>query len=71
MKNIVLRPPQLSFIVGTRAALAFGAGLLVARQLSNSRRRRLGKTLVAVGALSTIPAALIVARRRRAPIGEV
>jgi hypothetical protein len=62
--NLILNPPLLGFIVGTRAALAFGVGLLVAERIPESKRRAIGATLVAVGALSTIPAAIAVIRRR-------
>jgi len=60
MKNIVLNLPTLLFVVGTRAALAFGSGLLVSTRMTNRNRRRLGLALVAVGIVSTVPAALIV-----------
>jgi hypothetical protein len=68
MNNIVLSPPKLAFIVGTRAALAFGIALLVSPRLDERRRRSIGMTLVAVGALATIPAALfIIENRQRRP----
>lgn len=62
--NLILTPPLLGFIVGTRAALAFGMGLLVADHIPADRRRRLGAALVAIGAATTIPAAVSVIRRR-------
>lgn len=65
MKDIVLSPPKFVFIVVTRAALAFGIGLLVSRRLEDRRRRDLGRGLVAAGALSTIPAVLFLLRSRR------
>ena len=37
--NLVLSPPILGFVVGTRAALAFGLGLLLADRIPESRRR--------------------------------
>jgi hypothetical protein len=61
---LVLNPPLLGFIVGTRAALAFGAGLLIAERIPEARRRTVGTALIAVGALTTIPAAIALARRR-------
>lgn len=69
MNNLVLSPPRFGFVVGTRVALAMGIGLLVSRKLSDSRRRALGKTLVALGALTTIPAALFVRRGHQHAIG--
>lgn len=65
MRDIVLSPPKLGFIVVTRAALALGIGLLVSRKLDNRRRRNVGRGLVAAGALSTIPAALFLRRPHR------
>jgi hypothetical protein len=40
--NLVLTPPLLGFVVGTRAALAFGLGLLLADRIPPSRRRSVG-----------------------------
>jgi len=57
-------PPLLGFIVGTRAALAFGVGLLVADRIPPYRRRRIGLTLIALGAVTTIPAARALLARR-------
>ena len=58
MKKLVLSPPLLMFVVGTRAAMAFGVGLLVAEKVPADRRRRIGLALVALGIATTIPAAL-------------
>ena len=62
--NIVLSPPILGFIVGTRAALAFGMGLLLADRIPASQRRVVGLTLVVIGAATTVPAAMSVFGRR-------
>jgi hypothetical protein len=62
--NLILTPPLLGFVVGTRAALAFGLGLLLADRIPESRRRAVGLTLVAIGAATTIPAAMSVFGRR-------
>jgi hypothetical protein len=61
---IQLRPPLLGFIVATRAALAFGAGLLVADRIPESRRRPLAMTLIAIGVATTIPAVGAILRQR-------
>ena len=45
------RLPTLGFIVGTRAAIAFGAGLLAAERIPESRRRPLALALI--GLLAT------------------
>jgi hypothetical protein len=65
MKTLVLDVPDFGFILGTRAALAAGIGLLVADKLSEERRRLVGGALVVLGAVTTIPAAMSVARGLR------
>ena len=65
MNELVLSPPLLGFVVGTRAALGFGLGLLLASRIPEARRRTVGLALVAVGAATTIPAALSVFGHRR------
>jgi hypothetical protein len=65
MKNVMLNLPTLGFIVGTRAALGCGIGLLVSSKLNDTRRRSIGAALVAIGALTTIPALRAVIRTTR------
>jgi hypothetical protein len=62
MKNLILNVPTLMFVVGTRAALGVGIGMLLSSKLSETYRRRLGLSLVAIGAVTTIPAARAVYR---------
>lgn len=64
MNSLILSPPLLGFVVGTRAALAFGIGLLVADRIPESRRRAIALMLIGVGAATTIPAARSVFGRR-------
>jgi hypothetical protein len=66
MRNVALKLPELAFVVVTRAALAFGAGLLASEKMSDARRRQVGKTLVAIGVLSTLPAVMTIRRRMSA-----
>lgn len=66
MKDLILTIPTFAFVVSTRAALAAGIGLLLSGKLSDMRRRALGTTLVAIGAVATIPAAVSVVRGVRA-----
>jgi hypothetical protein len=56
MKKRLLSIPQLLFVVGTRAALGAGVGLLAGSRLSDRKRRAAGLTLALVGAATTIPA---------------
>jgi hypothetical protein len=65
MRSIVLNPPTFAFVVGTRVALAAGIGLLVSERLPAARRRAIGAALVAVGAVTTIPAAISMRRAFR------
>ena len=62
MRRHKLTAPQIGFLVGTRAALAAGVGMLLSVKVSRDVRRRIGIGLIAVGALTTIPAARLVAR---------
>jgi hypothetical protein len=48
--------PRLAFVVATRAALGAGIGLLASAGLPKRSRQRLGKSLLTVGALTTLPA---------------
>src|SRR5947207_14395788 len=47
--------PELGLIAGTRAMAGVGIGLLLADRLNQDQRRAAGWTLLAVGALTTIP----------------
>ena len=58
--------PELGLIAGTRAMLGAGIGLLLANRLDEPRRKAVGWTLLAVGAVTTIPLLLQVMGGRRA-----
>jgi len=60
-----LRLPELGLVAGTRGMLGAGIGLLLADKLSDAQRKSVGWTLVAIGALTTIPLAMIVFSHRR------
>lgn len=57
MRQIQLSIPEVAVIAGTRGALGAGLGLLAAGRMNQTGRRALGWTLLAAGALATIPAA--------------
>jgi hypothetical protein len=57
MRKLVLTVPELAFIAATRGALGFGAGLLLSEKFSDTRRRKIGLSLLAFGIATTIPAA--------------
>jgi hypothetical protein len=60
MKRLSLQLPAFGFIVATRAAFAFGAGLLLSSRIPEKRRRAIGLSLVALGVATTIPAVVTV-----------
>ena len=60
MNTLVLSVPTFGFVVGTRAALGVGIGLLLSGKMTESQRRVVGLTLVAIGVATTIPAAMAV-----------
>jgi hypothetical protein len=57
MREIQVTIPELAILVGTRAALGAGLGLLLAGRLPGNVRRAVGLTLVMVGAVTTVPLA--------------
>ena len=65
MNKLVLSLPIFGFVVGTRAALGVGIGLLLSGKLTEPQRRAVGVTLVAIGVATTIPAAMAVFRSQR------
>src|SRR5262245_42738926 len=64
MRETRLTMPELALIGGTRVALGAGLGLLLADRLEYPQRRAIGWTLLAIGALTTIPLAFEVLGRR-------
>jgi hypothetical protein len=62
MRRHKLTAPQIGFLVGTRAVLAAGVGMLLSGKVPRDVRRKIGIALVAVGALTTIPAVRLISR---------
>jgi hypothetical protein len=60
MRDVSLTLPELALLVGTRAALGVGLGLLLADRLPESQRKAVGWTLLLVGAVTTVPLAFEV-----------
>jgi hypothetical protein len=60
MKKHVVTVPEVGLIALTRAMLGAGIALLVCDKLAPEHRRAIGWTLVAVGAVTTVPLALEV-----------
>ncbi|HLN81787.1 MAG TPA: hypothetical protein VK392_11405 [Thermoanaerobaculia bacterium] len=67
MKRFNLPAPAFFFIVATRALLGAGVGLLVSDKLGRKQRKAVGTTLVAIGALTTIPALVVLFGRASEP----
>ena len=65
MRTVQLPLPMLAAVAATRALLGVGVGLLAGGSMPERVRRPLGWSLVAVGALTTIPLAVGVFGRRR------
>ena len=55
MNRTPLSIPEIGIIAGTQAAAGAGIGLLLADRLSDDQRRAIGWTLLAVGAVTTVP----------------
>jgi hypothetical protein len=60
MKEKKLTLPEIALIASTRGMLGAGLGLLLAGRMNNDQRRTIGWTLVLVGAITTIPLAMLV-----------
>jgi hypothetical protein len=65
VESVTLPLPLLFGIVATRAALGVGIGLLLADKLKE-KRYAVGATLVAIGAVTTVPAVMALMRARNA-----
>ena len=65
MGEIQVTLPELALVVGTRAALGAGLGLLLAGCLPESDRKAVGWTLLMVGAATTVPLAFEVVGKIR------
>jgi hypothetical protein len=64
MRDTRVSIPVVALIAATRGALGAGVGLLLSDRINRARRRGIGFTLLAIGAISTIPLALKVFTRR-------
>lgn len=60
MRKATVRATDLMLLVGTRAALGVGIGLLLSMRLDERVRKGAGLALLAVGVLTTVPLLLNV-----------
>jgi hypothetical protein len=65
MRETRISLPELALVAGTRALLGAGIGLLLADRLPDDRRKAVGWTLLAVGAVTTVPLAFDVLGKSR------
>jgi hypothetical protein len=67
MKTYNVTVPEIGIVAATRGMLGAGIGLLVSNFLRPDTRRTLGWTLLAIGALTTIPIAMALFGKREPP----
>ena len=67
MKTYNVTVPEIAIVAATRGMAGAGAGLLLADYIRPETRRALGWTLLAIGALTTIPIAMALFGTREAP----
>ena len=65
MKKRKLTLSEIALIASTRGMLGAGIGLLLSSKLNKDQRRAAGWTLVAVGAITTIPLAMNIFGKKR------
>ena len=68
MRTFNVSMPEIAFVAATRGMAGAGIGLLAADHLNSEKRKAIGWTLLAIGALTTVPIALSVIARRREPL---
>jgi len=67
MRKFEASVPEVAFVAVTRGMVGAGAGLLVSEFLPRDTRRAVGWTLLAIGALTTLPIAATLITRAREP----
>lgn len=70
MKTYNIALPEMAIVAATRGMAGAGAGLLLSGYMRPETRRTLGWTLLAIGALSTIPIAMALFARCSHADGE-
>jgi hypothetical protein len=65
MRTFDVSFPELMFVAATRGMAGAGLGLLLADHVKPEARKAVGWTLLALGALSTVPIAVGVFSRSR------
>lgn len=65
MKTYQVALPELAFVAATRGLAGVGIGLLLSEQVKPAARRPIGWTLLAIGAITTVPIAASLFGRGR------
>ncbi len=68
MKTYNVTVPEIAIVAATRGIAGAGAGLLLSGYLPPETRRAVGWTLLAIGALTTIPIAMALFGKRERPV---
>jgi hypothetical protein len=68
-KNISL--PELILWTGTRVVLGAGIGMLISRRLTKDASKAAGLALTFVGAFTTVPLAIAIMGKNKAPRSEI
>jgi hypothetical protein len=63
MRHVEIPLHELAFVAGTRAMAGAGVGLLLADFLAPQARKSVGWTLLAIGAITTVPIAVSLIRQ--------
>jgi hypothetical protein len=63
MRHVEIPLHELAFVAGTRAVAGAGLGLLLADFLAPQARKSVGWTLLAIGAITTVPIAVSLIRQ--------
>ncbi len=72
MRQITVNGRTLFALAGTRAMLGAGAGLLLASRFRKHDRERIGRALLTIGILTTVPLIVKLRRARHAgPAAEI
>ena len=68
MRDVNLSVPEMIFVARTRGMAGAGIGLLAADLVRPDARKPVGWTLIAIGAITTLPIAATLIGRARRPL---
>lgn len=71
MREIRASLPYVVLVAATRGMLGIGIGLFLSERIRRKHRREVATTLVAIGAITTIPLAIGLVRKARASRAEM